>query len=120
TPSTRSRSVTGPASRRKRAMRRSRTPASRRPSRRGIARGCSPAPRRVRVADEVEEEGGREFRPFEEIVEPEDVRSTWRDLPRLLVASLRLVWAAGRRECFVTSSLQLLAAAGVAAQLYYF
>ena len=53
-----------------------------------------------------------------EIIEPEGSKSTFRDLPHLLAASFRLVWSAGRRELFLTSTLQVLAAAGIAAQLF--
>ena len=49
---------------------------------------------------------------------PEDARGSFKDLPGLLADSLRLVWAAGRREFLITSSLQLLTAVGIAAQLF--
>ena len=45
-------------------------------------------------------------------------RGSFRDLPRLLADSLRLVWAAGRTEFLLTSTLQLVAAAAIAAQLF--
>ena len=45
-------------------------------------------------------------------------RGSFRDLPRLLADSLRLVWAAGRREFLLTATLQLISAAGIAAQLF--
>ncbi|HVP74763.1 MAG TPA: ABC transporter ATP-binding protein [Gaiellaceae bacterium] len=70
------------------------------------------------MADEVEEEGGRQLRSFMEIIEPEGAKGAVRDLPRLLVASFRLVWGAGRRELLLTSILQILSAAGVASQLF--
>jgi ATP-binding cassette, subfamily B, bacterial len=68
--------------------------------------------------DEVEEEGPREVRPFDEIVEPHGARGSWRDLPGLLAGSLRLAWSAGRRELILTASLQVVASLGVAAQLF--
>jgi hypothetical protein len=40
------------------------------------------------------------------------------DLPRLLGDSFRLVWQAGRPEFLVTAGLQLVTAAGTAAQLF--
>jgi ATP-binding cassette subfamily B protein len=49
---------------------------------------------------------------------PEGSEGTWRDLPRLLLDSLKLVWAAGRNIFLVTSTLSLLAAVGIAAQLF--
>ena len=49
---------------------------------------------------------------------PEDARGSFRDLPRLLADSFRLVWSAGRNEFLVTSSLQLLSAVAIAAQLF--
>ena len=49
---------------------------------------------------------------------PEGSTGTWRDLPGLLAASVRLVWGAGRREFLITSALQLLTAAGVTVQLF--
>jgi ATP-binding cassette subfamily B protein len=66
----------------------------------------------------VEEEGGHYVRSFMEVVEPEGPKPTWRDLPHLIAASVRLVWDAGRRELLVTAVLQTLAAVGVAAQLF--
>lgn len=49
---------------------------------------------------------------------PEGSEGTWRDLPRLLADSLRLVWSAGRNIFLLTSSLQLLTALGVVVQLF--
>ena len=49
---------------------------------------------------------------------PEGSEGTWRDLPKLLADSLRLVWSAGRREFLITSSLQLASALAIAAQLF--
>jgi ATP-binding cassette subfamily B protein len=60
----------------------------------------------------------RKPRPWWEVLHPEGAEGTWRDLPRLLRDSLRLVWAAGRREFLITASLQLLFAFGIAAQLF--
>jgi ABC-type multidrug transport system fused ATPase/permease subunit len=45
-------------------------------------------------------------------------RGSFRDLPRLLADSLRLVWSAGRNEFLLTSTLQLVSAAAIAAQLF--
>ncbi len=49
---------------------------------------------------------------------PEGSQGTWRDLPHLLADSLRLVWAAGRNIFLVIASLQLVAAVGIAVQLF--
>lgn len=49
---------------------------------------------------------------------PEGSQGTWRDLPHLLADSFRLVWAAGRNIFLLTASLQLVAAVGVAVQLF--
>ena len=49
---------------------------------------------------------------------PEGSEGTWRDLPSLLGDSMRLVWTSGRKIFLLTSSLQLLAAVGVAVQLF--
>ncbi|HEY1369870.1 MAG TPA: ABC transporter ATP-binding protein [Gaiellaceae bacterium] len=65
-----------------------------------------------------EEERPQEVRTWHEIMEPEGSRGTWRDLPALVVDSVRLVWSAGPREFLLTSTLQLVAAVGVAAQLF--
>jgi ATP-binding cassette subfamily B protein len=60
----------------------------------------------------------RKPRTWWEIQHPEDAKGSWRDLPRLIGDSLRLVWSAGRREFLIVSSLQLLSALGIAAQLF--
>jgi ABC-type multidrug transport system fused ATPase/permease subunit len=65
-----------------------------------------------------DEGGGREIRSFDEILDPAGEKPTWRDLPRLLRESVRLVWNAGRRELLITAGLQLASAAGLAAQLF--
>ena len=49
---------------------------------------------------------------------PEGSEGTWRDLPELLADSLRLVWSAGRNIFLLTAFLQLVAAVGVAVQLF--
>jgi ATP-binding cassette subfamily B protein len=49
---------------------------------------------------------------------PEGSQGTWRDLPKLLLDSLKLVWSAGRNTFLLTSALQLLAAIGIVAQLF--
>jgi hypothetical protein len=49
---------------------------------------------------------------------PEGSEGTWRDLPRLLGDSMRLVWTSGRKIFLLTSSLQLLAALFTAVQLF--
>jgi ATP-binding cassette, subfamily B, bacterial len=49
---------------------------------------------------------------------PEGSQGTWRDLPKLLLDSLKLVWSAGRNTFLLTSALQLAAALGIAAQLF--
>jgi ATP-binding cassette, subfamily B, bacterial len=49
---------------------------------------------------------------------PEGSTGTWRDLPRLLWDSIRLVWSAGRNVFLVTSALQLITAVGIAVQLF--
>jgi ATP-binding cassette, subfamily B, bacterial len=56
-------------------------------------------------------------KPWWEVLNPEE-KGSFRDLPRLLADSLRLVWAAGRNEFLLTSSLQLLYGLGIAAQLF--
>jgi ATP-binding cassette subfamily B protein len=53
-----------------------------------------------------------------EVMHPEGSQGTWRDLPQLLGDSLRLVWSAGRNIFVLTSALQLVAAAGIAVQLF--
>jgi len=60
----------------------------------------------------------RKPRTWWEIQHPEGSEGTWRDLPRLVGESLKLVWGAGRREFVIMSALQLLQALGVAAQLF--
>jgi ATP-binding cassette, subfamily B, bacterial len=60
----------------------------------------------------------RKPRTWWEIQHPEGSEGTWRDLPRLIADSLKLVWGAGKREFLVMSSLQLLEAIGIAAQLF--
>ncbi len=57
-------------------------------------------------------------KPWWEVMNPEDARGSFRDLPRLLADSFRLVWSAGRNEFLVTSSLQLLSAVAIAGQLF--
>ncbi len=66
------------------------------------------------------EEGTPKRRPrtWWEIQHPENSEGTWRDLPKLLSDSLRLVWQAGRREFLITSTLQLGSALGVVVQLF--
>jgi ATP-binding cassette, subfamily B, bacterial len=49
---------------------------------------------------------------------PEGSEGTWRDLPRLMLDSLKLVWSAGRNTFLLTSALSLLAAVGIAVQLF--
>ena len=49
---------------------------------------------------------------------PEGARGSFRDLPRLLADSVRLVWRAGRNTFLITSALQLASAVGIAAQLF--
>jgi ATP-binding cassette, subfamily B, bacterial len=49
---------------------------------------------------------------------PEGSQGTWRDLPQLLGDSMRLVWSAGRSIFLLTAALQLVAAVGVAVQLF--
>ena len=49
---------------------------------------------------------------------PEGSQGTWRDLPKLLFDSIKLVWSAGRNTFLLTSVLQLTAAVGIAAQLF--
>jgi ATP-binding cassette, subfamily B, bacterial len=49
---------------------------------------------------------------------PEDAKGSFRDLPRLVADSVRLVWAAGRREFAITAALQLAGAVGIAVQLF--
>jgi ATP-binding cassette, subfamily B, bacterial len=49
---------------------------------------------------------------------PEGSEGTWRDLPGLLLDSIKLVWSAGRNTFLLTSALSLLAAIGIAVQLF--
>jgi ATP-binding cassette subfamily B protein len=49
---------------------------------------------------------------------PEGSQGTWRDLPKLLLDSIKLVWSAGRNTFLLTSALQLAAALGIVAQLF--
>jgi ATP-binding cassette subfamily B protein len=49
---------------------------------------------------------------------PEGSQGTWRDLPKLLADSIKLVWSAGRNTFLLTSALQLAAAIGIVAQLF--
>src|SRR4051812_25114194 len=53
-----------------------------------------------------------------EVMHPKGAEGTWRDLPRLLAESFRLVWGAGRRVFLLTASLQLVAARGIAAPFF--
>jgi ATP-binding cassette, subfamily B, bacterial len=62
--------------------------------------------------------GPRRGRTWWEVQHPEGSQGTWRDLPALLLDSLRLVWGAGRHVFLITSALQLLTAVGVALQLF--
>jgi ATP-binding cassette subfamily B protein len=62
--------------------------------------------------------GPRRGRTWWEIMHPEGSQGTWRDLPKLLADSVKLVWAAGRNTFLLTSTLQLVAALGIAAQLF--
>jgi ATP-binding cassette subfamily B protein len=67
--------------------------------------------------DGDEPQARRRRKPWWEVMNPQE-RGTFRDLPRLLVDSLRLVWGAGRREFLLTSTLQLVSATAIAAQLF--
>jgi ABC-type multidrug transport system fused ATPase/permease subunit len=60
----------------------------------------------------------RKPRTWWEIQHPEGSEGSWRDLPRLIGDSLKLVWAAGKREFLLMSALQLVEAVGIAAQLF--
>jgi ATP-binding cassette subfamily B protein len=64
------------------------------------------------------EPGPRRGRTWWEVMHPEGSHGTWRDLPRLLLDSLKLVWSAGRRTFLLTSALSLLSALGVVMQLF--
>jgi ATP-binding cassette subfamily B protein len=59
----------------------------------------------------------RRRKPWWEVMDPGD-RASWRDLPRLLADSLRLVWSAGRTEFLITTGLQVITGFGIAAQLF--
>jgi ATP-binding cassette subfamily B protein len=66
-------------------------------------------------------DGGRppgRGRTWWDVMHPEGSEGTWRDLPQLLLESLKLVWYAGRNTFLLTSILQLLTAVGIAAQLF--
>jgi ATP-binding cassette, subfamily B, bacterial len=62
----------------------------------------------------------RETRSFVEIMHPEGSTGSWRNLPRLLRESIRLVWEASRRVFALTATLQIVSALGVAVQLFVF
>jgi ATP-binding cassette, subfamily B, bacterial len=49
---------------------------------------------------------------------PEGSQGTWRDLPKLLFDSIKLVWSAGRNTFLLTSALQLATAVGIVVQLF--
>src|SRR5262245_53262778 len=66
--------------------------------------GATPSPRRGRT--------------WWEVMHPEGSQGTWRDLPKLLLDSIKLVWSAGRNTFLLTSALQLLAAVGIVLQLF--
>jgi ATP-binding cassette, subfamily B, bacterial len=57
-------------------------------------------------------------RSWVDVMHPEGSEGTWRDLPELLADAIRLVWAAGRRELVVTTTLQVVSALGIAVQLF--
>jgi ATP-binding cassette, subfamily B, bacterial len=59
----------------------------------------------------------RRRKPWWEVMDPGE-RASWRDLPRLLADSLRLVWEAGRTEFLITTALQVITGFGIAAQLF--
>ncbi|HEX2292951.1 MAG TPA: hypothetical protein VHH55_06540, partial [Gaiellaceae bacterium] len=79
-----------------------------------LIRGDGGGPRRREGAPA----GPRRGRTWWEVQHPEGSEGTWRDLPELLGDSLRLVWASGRNIFLLTSVLQVLAAVGVAIQLF--
>ncbi len=66
--------------------------------------GTAPSPRRGRT--------------WWEVMHPEGSQGTWRDLPKLLLDSIKLVWSSGRNTFLLTSALQLAAAVGIAVQLF--
>jgi ATP-binding cassette subfamily B protein len=76
----------------------------------------------ARPEEDPDERGGearpQDTRTWIEVMEPEGSEGTWRDLPRLVAESVRLVWSAGRSVFLLTSALQLVTAFGVAAQLF--
>ena len=57
----------------------------------------------------------RRRKPWWEVMDPGE-RASWRDLPRLLADSLRLVWEAGRTEFLITTALQVITGFGIAAR----
>jgi ATP-binding cassette subfamily B protein len=66
-------------------------------------------------------DGGRPRRggrTWWDVMHPEGSTGTWRDLPRLLWDSIRLVWNSGRNVFLLTSALQLISAIGVVVQLF--
>ncbi len=60
----------------------------------------------------------RRSRTMWELMHPDDVKPTWRDLPGLIRSSLRLVWEAGRGVFLLTATLQLLTAIAAGLQLF--
>jgi len=76
----------------------------------------------ARPIDDEDEASGEERPPdtrsWVEIQHPDDANGTWRDLPGLVAASVRLVWSAGPRELVVTSVLSLVGALAVGAQVF--
>src|SRR4051812_19570732 len=62
----------------------------------------------------------KEIRSFVEVMHPDGSTGTWRDLPRLMRESIRLVWEASPRVFLLTASLQIVAALGIAVQLFVF
>jgi ATP-binding cassette subfamily B protein len=68
--------------------------------------------------DDREPQARRRRKPWWEVMHPEGAQGTFRDLPRLLLDSLRLVWSAGRNVFLLTSSLQLVSAVAIGAQLF--
>ena len=52
----------------------------------------------------------RRRKPSWEVMDPGE-RASWRDLPRLLTDSLRLVWEAGRKEFLITTASPSIRAA---------
>jgi ABC-type multidrug transport system fused ATPase/permease subunit len=68
----------------------------------------------------VEDGPPKEIRSFVEVMHPDGSTGTWRDLPRLMRESIRLVWEASPRVFLLTASLQIVAALGIAVQLFVF